>query len=150
MTVDVRTRPISVAGPVDPEAFFEVDWREAVARNGLRAATDAALLALGPLTIRVDDGAWTITPRERTIDVVPGGASSEPSVTLDRSAFADLFCERRTAMGLIVGERVGGLSSTDDPSTVPVPCRCNLLTGPRSSSTNGSGPAGRPRRQPIF
>jgi Phytanoyl-CoA dioxygenase (PhyH) len=112
MTVDVRTRPISAAGPVDPEAFFEVDWPEAVARNGLRAATDAALLALGPLTIRVDDGAWTITPRERTIDVVPGGASSEPSVTLDRSAFADLFCERRTAMGLIVGERVGG----DSPS----------------------------------
>jgi len=112
MTVDVRTRSMSAAGPVDPESFFEVDWREAIARNGVRAASDAAALALGPITIRVDGHAWTIIPREQTIDVVPGDASTEPCVTLDHSAFADLFCERRTAMGLIIGERVGG----DPPS----------------------------------
>lgn len=108
MGVDMRTRPTSAAGPVDPQSFFEADWQEANARNGRRAASDAAWLALGPLTINVDDGAWTIYPRKDTIDVVPGDAFTEACITLDRSAFADLFCERRTAMGLIVGGRVSG------------------------------------------
>ena len=108
MSVDMRTRPIGAAGPLDPESFFEGEWREAIARNGERAASDAAWLALGPLTIRVDGGAWTINPREDTIDVVPGDALTKACVTLDRSAFADIFCERRTAMGLIVGGRVSG------------------------------------------
>ena len=109
MSVDMRTRPISAAGPSDPESFFEVDWREALAVHGRRAASDAARLALGPLTIRIDGGdVWTITPRENTIDIVPGEASNAACVTLDRSGFADLFCERRTAMGLIVGGRVSG------------------------------------------
>jgi hypothetical protein len=108
MSVDMRTRPISAAGPADPESFFEVDWRDAVDRNGRCAASDAAMLALDPLAIRVDGRVWVITPRDHTIDVAPGDASTETSVTLDRSAFADLFCERRTAMGLSVGGRVAG------------------------------------------
>ena len=108
MSVDMRTRPIGAAGPVDPESFFEGEWQEANARNGERAASDAAWLALGPLSINVDGGAWTIYPREDTIDVVPGDVFTEACITLDRSAFADLFCERRTAMGLIVGGRVSG------------------------------------------
>ena len=108
MSVDMRTRPTSAAGPVDPQSFFEDDWQEANARNGRRAASDAAWLVLGPLTINVDDGAWTIYPRKYTIDVVPGDAFTEACITLDRSAFADLFCERRTAMGLIVAGRVSG------------------------------------------
>ena len=106
MSVDMRTRPISAAGPSDPESFFQLDWREALALNGRRAASDAARLALGPLTIRIDGGGlWTMTPWEDTIDVVPGETSNAACVTLDRSAFADLSCERRTAMGLIVAGR---------------------------------------------
>jgi hypothetical protein len=108
MSVDMRTRPIGAAGPVDPESFFETDWREAIARHGQQAASDAALLALRPLTMRVDGCVWTIVPREDTIDVTSGEGPIEACVTLDRSAFADLFCERRTAMGLIVGGRVSG------------------------------------------
>src|ERR1700722_17095711 len=108
MSVDMRTRPIGASGPVDPESFFETDWRDAVARHGQRAASDAALLALRPLTMRIDGDVWTIIPREDTIDVTAGGDSSEACVTLDRSAFADLFCEPRTAMGLLFGGRVSG------------------------------------------
>jgi hypothetical protein len=105
----MRTRPINAEGPVDPELFFEVDWRDAVARNGRRAAADAARLALGPLAIRVEGDVWTIEPRGETIDVVPGLVeSAAPVVTLDRPAFADLFCERRTALGLAVAGRVSG------------------------------------------
>ena len=108
MSVDMRTRGIGVVGPVDPDSFFAGDWQEAIARNGRRAASEAERLDLSPLAIKVDDGVWTITPREGTIDVVRGDPAAEACVTLDRPAFADLCCERRTAMGLIVGGRVGG------------------------------------------
>ncbi|HSZ36631.1 MAG TPA: phytanoyl-CoA dioxygenase family protein [Acidimicrobiales bacterium] len=107
--MDLRTRPINAAGPADPESFFAVDWREAVARNGRRAAADAARLGLGPLAIEMDDAVWTIRPRAETIDVVRADAgNSSPCVTLDAAAFADLFCERRTALGLVVAGRVTG------------------------------------------
>ncbi len=108
MSVDMRTRPINAEGPADPESFFEVEWRDAVARNGGPAAADAARLALGPLAIRVDSDVWTIEPRGKTIDVVPTHVETEPCITLDRAAFADLFCERRTALGLVIGARVTG------------------------------------------
>src|ERR1700722_3346212 len=108
MSVDMRTRPINAVGPTDPESFFEVEWRDAAARNGRRAATDAARLALGPLAIQVDGDVWTIEPRGKTIDVVPGHVETVPCITLDRAAFADLFCERRTALGLVIGARVTG------------------------------------------
>ncbi len=117
MSVDMRTRPINAEGPADPESFFEVDWRDAVARNGRRAATDAARLALGPLAIRVDGEVWTIAPRSKTIDVVPGHVETYPCITLDRAAFADLFCERRTALGLVIGARVIG-----DPASYEAFC----------------------------
>ena len=117
MSVDMRTRPINAEGPADPDSFFEVEWRDAVARNGRRAATDAARLALDPLTIRVERDAWTIEPRDKTIQVVPALVETEPCITLDRAAFADLFCERRTALGLVIGARVTG-----DPASFEAFC----------------------------
>jgi hypothetical protein len=116
-SVDTRTRPINAEGPTDPESFFEVDWRDAVARNGRRAATDAARLALGPLAIGVEGDVSTIEPRDQTIDVVPGHVETDRRVTLDRAAFADLFCERRTALGLVIGARVSG-----DPASCEAFC----------------------------
>ena len=117
MSVDMRTRPINAVGPTDPESFFEVEWRDAVARNGRRAASDAARLALGPLAIQVDGDVWTIEPRGKTIDVLPGHVKTETCITLDRAAFADLFCERRTALGLVIGARVTG-----DPASYEAFC----------------------------
>src|ERR1700722_14047782 len=110
MSVDTRTRPINGAGPADPASFFEETWRDAAAHHGARAAEDAAGLGLSPLTIRVEDEAWTLQPATNGIDVVPdsGGADTGAPVTLDRAAFADLFCERRTALGLVIGGRVEG------------------------------------------
>lgn len=112
MSVDMRTRPMTAVGPVDPETFFESDWPRAAARNGRQAASDAQLLALAPLAINVDGEVWTFDPGESTIQVKPGATSAEATVMLDRAAFADLFCERRTAMGLIVGGRIGGEPSS--------------------------------------
>ena len=99
MSVDTRTRPINCAGPEDPASFFEGAWRDAAARHGRRAAEDAARLGLPPITIQVDEAAWTLQPAAEGIDVVPGPAGAGPTVSLDGAAFADLFCERRTAHG---------------------------------------------------
>ena len=129
MSVDMRTRPINAVGPTDPESFFEVEWRDAVARNGRRAATDAARLALGPLAIQVDGDVWTIEPRGKTIDVVPGHVKMETCITLDRGSFADLFCERRTALGLVIGARVTGDSASYEAFCAWDPVLRSLLDG---------------------
>ncbi len=129
MSVDMRTRPINAEGPADPAEFFEVDWPDAVARNGPRAAADAARLALGPLAIRVEDDAWTIQPRDETIEVVRGPVETAPCVSLDRPAFADLFCERRTALGLVIGARLGGDPASRDAVCAWDPVLRSLLDG---------------------
>jgi len=129
MSVDMRTRPINAEGPADPASFFEVDWPDAVARNGARSAADAARLGLGPLVIRVEDDAWTIQPRDETIEVVRGLVATAPCVTLDRPAFADLFCERRTALGLVIGARVTGDAASNDAFCAWDPVLRSLLDG---------------------
>ena len=129
MSVDMRTRPINTEGPADPASFFEVDWPDAVARNGRRAAADAARLGLGPLVIRVEDDAWTIQPRDKTIELVRGPAETAPCVILDRPAFADLFCERRTALGLVIGARVTGDAASNDAFCAWDPVLRSLLDG---------------------
>jgi hypothetical protein len=117
VSVDTRTRSINTVGPVDPATFFEGEWREATARHGSRAGQDAARLSVPPLAMRVDDALWTLRPRADRIDVVSGPTDADLSVALDSSAFADLFCERRTALGLVVGGRVQG-----DPASTEAFC----------------------------
>lgn len=113
MSIDTRTRSTNAAGPTDPAAFFEGEWREALTGNGARAADDAARLGIGPIAISVDGDTWTLLPGEGTIDAVPGGADAGHRVTLDPEAFADLFCERRTALGLVIGGRVAGDAASE-------------------------------------
>ena len=125
----MRTRPINANGPTDPRSFFEVDWRDAAARNGGRAADDAARLGLGPLALRVDGDVWTIERGHGIIDVVPGHDEQAPCVTLDRSAFADLVCERRTALGLVIGSRVTGDHAACDDFAAWDPVFRSLLDG---------------------
>jgi hypothetical protein len=131
MSVDTRTRAINGAGPADPASFFEATWRDAAARHGARAAEDAALLGLSPLTIRVKDGAWTLQPAANGIEVVPGtgGARTSATVVLDHAGFADLFCERRTALGLVIGGRVEGDPASNDAFCAWDPVLRSLLDG---------------------
>lgn len=107
VSVDSRTRPINVTGPKDPAVFFNEAWCEAGARNGARAAADAARLDLAPITIQVEEESWTLQPSTGIIEVVPG-KSECPTVQLGLTEFADLFCERRTALGLVIAGRVPG------------------------------------------
>jgi hypothetical protein len=129
MSVDMRTRPISAVGPADPVSFFGLDWTEANARHGRRAASDASRLGLRPLTLNTDAGAWSMTPASDRIDAIPGSSGSRQQVTLDGSAFADLFCERRTAMGLIVAGRVEGDPESQQAFSEWDPVLRSLLDG---------------------
>ncbi|MGP0032121.1 MAG: phytanoyl-CoA dioxygenase family protein [Acidimicrobiales bacterium] len=129
MSVDTRTRPINGAGPADPASFFEEEWSEAVAHHGIRAADDAARLGLPPITIRVDDGQWTLQPGIKGIDVIPGTVGASLSVALDATAFADLFCERRTALGLVIGGRVEGDPASNEAFCAWDPVLRSLLDG---------------------
>jgi hypothetical protein len=129
MTVDTRTRPIDARGPDDPASFFQGAWREAATHHGVRAAQDAARLGLSPITIRVDGARWTLHPRAEGIDVVPGADGGTMSVALDSTAFADLFCERRTALGLVIGGRVEGDPASNDAFCAWDPVLRSLLDG---------------------
>jgi hypothetical protein len=129
MSVDTRTRPINAVGPRDPASFFNETWCEAAARHGVRAAEDAARLGLPPITIRVDDASWTLRPRPVSIDVVRGVADATLSVALDSNAFADLFCERRTALGLLIAGRVDGDPASNDALCAWDPVLRSLLDG---------------------
>jgi hypothetical protein len=106
-TVDVRTRSRGHAEPVDPVAFWDHEWAAAVESNGERAAADAELLTLEPLTIQVDGASRTLCLGDGGIEAV-AGAQASAVVTLDRAAFSDLVHEERTALGLVIGGRVEG------------------------------------------
>jgi hypothetical protein len=92
---------------VDPGHFWRVDWAEAVHRNGQRAADDAARLALAPLSLVVEGQVTTLRMRDGELQAI-AGELAERSVELDRAAFADLVGDRKTAMGLLVADRVRG------------------------------------------
>ena len=64
--------------------------------------------------MRVDQDTWTLRPTADRIEVVPGPAGAGATVSLDRAGFADLFCERRTAMGLVIAGRVEGDPASND------------------------------------
>ena len=106
--VDSRTRSIGASTPIVPAAFWDEQWKAAIARNGARATEDAHRLGLPPIAITVDAQTWTMRVGEQSIEVISGRDLTTPRVTLDRDAFCDLVSERRTSLGLIIGARVAG------------------------------------------
>lgn len=105
--VDTRIRDVGVPGPVDPATFWADDWCDALVRHGARAAEDAARLDLPPIAIDVDGVVRTLRRGVDGIEVVPGD-QAELRVGIDGDAFAELVCEERTALGLVIGARVAG------------------------------------------
>ena len=113
-TVDTRTRPVGVSAPRDAAAFWAGEWRDALARNGARAAADAARLGLPAIAVAVDGEVWTLSLDAGTLAVVPGREGTSLEVALDRDAFTDWVDERRTALGLVIGARVAGDPASND------------------------------------
>jgi hypothetical protein len=127
-TVDTRSRPVGASGPADAAAFWTGAWPEALDRHRARAADDAARLGVPPLTITVDGDPWTLRARDGAVDVEPGRAA-ELEVTLDGDAFADLMCERRTALGLVIGARATGEPAANDAFCLWDPVLRSALDG---------------------
>ncbi len=127
-SVDTRTRAVSATGPVDPEAFWVGEWREALERNGSRAAADAARLGLAPLAISVEDEVWTLRLGDRGLEVI-SGLRSPIAITLERDAFSDLVRERRTALGLVIGARATGDSAATEAFWAWDPVLRSVLDG---------------------
>ncbi len=106
-TVDTRSRAVDAPGPASPEAFWTGAWADALAIHGDRAAADAERLDLPPLTIAVDGAAWTLLRSAEGIEV-RAGRHAPLEIGIDGAAFSDLVCERRTAIGLVIGARATG------------------------------------------
>jgi hypothetical protein len=128
-SIDSRTRPVGLAEPVDPAAFFAGPWLEAVERNGTRAALDAVHLGLRPLAIEVDGDTFTVRERDGVIEAGAGRRHTDFCVTLDRDAFGDLVTEERTALGLVVGGRVGADPASNNMFCAWDPVLSSLLDG---------------------
>ena len=127
-SVDPRTRPINGPARTIPASFFEGAWHAAAALPGGRAAEDLRRqLGLQTITLRVDEAVWTLQPTADGIEAVPGRRPRH--VSLDGAAFADLFCERRTAMGLVIAGRVEGDTASNDAFCAWDPVLRSLLDG---------------------
>jgi len=107
MSVDTRTRPVRAAPRVEPSDFWAGPWQESLARNGARAAADAAYLGLTPLAITIDGESWTLRADGPTLEAARGNDGA-PEVRIDRDAFSDLVYEQRSALGLVIAGRVDG------------------------------------------
>jgi hypothetical protein len=107
-SIDLRTRRVGESPAVDAATFWNGEWREALDRNGERAAADAQRLDLAPLAIAVDGEVWTLRRGKRTLESVQRDHATTPQVALHSAEFADLVCEQRTALGLVIGGRVEG------------------------------------------
>ncbi len=110
-SMDRRTRSACDCSNISLAAFLEGEWTEALARNGARAALDAKRLGLTPLTIEVSGEYWTLSVDGDTLGPY-AAAPVEARVSIDQSAFDDLVTNHKTAMGLLVHQRVEG----DGPS----------------------------------
>ena len=106
-SVDTRARAVNATGPDSADAFWTGPWADTLAIHGDRAAADAERLDLPPLTIDVDGTAWTLLRGGHGIEV-RAGVHAALTVGLDTAAFVDLVCERRTALGLVIGARATG------------------------------------------
>ena len=128
-SVDTRTRAVGAAGPVDPGAFWAGAWRDALERNGERAAADADRLGLAPLAIAVDDDVWTLRRGARRRRGRPRTRGDRVEIALDRDAFADLVVERRTALGLVIGARADGDPAANEAFCAWDPVLRSVLDG---------------------
>ncbi len=117
-SVDTRTRSLNESVSGDPATFWDGEWNDALARNGARAAADAQRLGLPPIAIEVDGDIRTLQIGATTLEITRDRDDAAPNVELDRDAFADFVCERRTALGLAVGGR-----ATGSPESIDAFCR---------------------------
>jgi len=98
MSVDRRTRIDGAAAPFDPAEFFEHDLPDAFGHHASMLEPAVRRLGVAPLTIEVDDDAWTLTAVEGRVEVKPG-ADAAARLRLDAERLLYLATDHVTPVG---------------------------------------------------
>lgn len=107
MTIDVRTKNDHDLRHISHRAFFSSELPTLLAANGPLAARGAGQLRLGPITIQVEDGRYTLTPTQMTVEI-SAGARTRGAVLVEMSeiTFSDWVQEVQSMLALLVTQKV--------------------------------------------
>jgi hypothetical protein len=105
--VDTRKRNLTSIVPIDPNEFWHTTWPRQLERNGKRAGADATRLDVQPLALKVGDQVCTIMVQAGQVAVV-AGQHAALLIELDQGAFSEWVQDQRSALGLLVAQRVKG------------------------------------------
>jgi hypothetical protein len=105
--VDTRLRNLDSIVLIDPNEFWRTTWVQQLERHGKRACADATRLGLQPLALKVGDQIWTVKLEAERVALATGQHTAL-LIELDQSAFSDWVQDQRSALGLLVAQRVKG------------------------------------------
>lgn len=111
-TLDVRSRADAGVTHVAVDTFCRETLPALLDVNGPLAARGLARLGLRPLSLVVDDHAFTLRATDRTITAEPGVASDAAVAKIDAAAFSDLVQELRTATAFLTAGDVEMLAGS--------------------------------------
>ena len=101
-SLDRRTRRDADVRAIGPHEFFQGEFKRLAAKHG-RIAADAILaLDAPPLTVEVENAAWTIERSADTLRSRPGPAPGSLIVTLSPGQFSDWVQNQMTFNGFLV------------------------------------------------
>jgi hypothetical protein len=98
VSVDVRTRTAADVRAVDSTNFFEIELPRMFEERGTLAAPGARELETCPLTVEIDERAWTLTFDGNRFAVTNGHDAAAALVRLDAPALADMVNDLVTPM----------------------------------------------------
>lgn len=103
MSVDLRTRTDGPRPEVDPDLFFGEQLPAALDASAAAIAAGARWLELRPLTIEVDDAAWTLRATDGRVSVASAGGGDGALVRLTLEQLDDLVSDQGSIMGFWTG-----------------------------------------------
>jgi Phytanoyl-CoA dioxygenase (PhyH) len=100
VSLDLRTRSDSDTDPIDVGEFFDQRLPALAADSAALAIPGALELGIRPMAIVTDQGTWTLTVTETSIEVRPGDHGGS-LVRLDADELTDMVHDLRTPMTLL-------------------------------------------------
>jgi hypothetical protein len=106
MSVDLRTRIDGPQPPVDAARFFGDELPALLAARAASVLPGARLLALAPLVVESDGGAWTLSWAGDRVDIRPGARDGAAHIRLAPGQLADLVHDQGTPTGFRASGRL--------------------------------------------
>jgi hypothetical protein len=100
MSVDLRSRTDGPREAVDPAQFFDHDLPAALDVYRDAVAPGVGWLDLRPMTIEVEEGAWTLSVRDDRVHVDVGSQVDAARVRLEADQLDGLVHDQQTFMGM--------------------------------------------------